>query len=85
MDSRDYVRMRYEKRLRDGAERQKIGTFEKFTKVRRLKRAAKKHKDAEVYTAGRSLYFMLTIKMIVSSSREIPSCETCPRPSRLRV
>ncbi|KAK2815312.1 hypothetical protein Q7C36_023578 [Tachysurus vachellii] len=32
MDSRDYVRMRYEKRLRDGAERQKIGTFEKFTK-----------------------------------------------------
>lgn len=37
MDARDYVRMRYEKRLRDGAEpaigRQKIGTFEKFTKV----------------------------------------------------
>ncbi|MCJ8750378.1 hypothetical protein PDJAM_G00263750, partial [Pangasius djambal] len=39
MDSRDYVRMRYEKRLRDGVQQpeisqQKIGTFEKFTKVR---------------------------------------------------
>lgn len=37
MDSRDYVRMRYERRLRDGVEQeitqQKIGTFEKFTKV----------------------------------------------------
>ncbi|MCI4391156.1 hypothetical protein PGIGA_G00130970 [Pangasianodon gigas] len=37
MDSRDYVRMRYEKRLRDGVQQpeinqQKIGTFEKFTK-----------------------------------------------------
>ncbi|XP_017539630.2 G patch domain-containing protein 3 [Pygocentrus nattereri] len=35
MDSRDYVRMRYEKRLREGLEEtssQKIGTFEKFTK-----------------------------------------------------
>ncbi|XP_066534125.1 G patch domain-containing protein 3 [Hoplias malabaricus] len=34
-DSRDYVRMRYEKRLRDGLEEtstQKIGNFEKFTK-----------------------------------------------------
>ncbi|XP_076869431.1 G patch domain-containing protein 3 [Brachyhypopomus gauderio] len=36
MDSRDYVRMRYENRLREGLEdrssQQKIGTFEKFTK-----------------------------------------------------
>ncbi|KAJ7985667.1 hypothetical protein DPEC_G00354440 [Dallia pectoralis] len=38
MDSRDYVRMRYEKRLRDGLEKrsgqqdQPIGIFEKFTK-----------------------------------------------------
>ncbi|XP_049320898.1 G patch domain-containing protein 3 [Astyanax mexicanus] len=36
MDSRDYVRMRYETRRRDGLEetssQQKIGTFEKFTK-----------------------------------------------------
>ncbi|XP_071757753.1 G patch domain-containing protein 3 isoform X1 [Centroberyx gerrardi] len=37
MDSRDYVRMRYEKRLRDGLEdrsghSQTIGSFEKFTK-----------------------------------------------------
>ncbi|KAM3873635.1 G patch domain-containing protein 3 [Diretmus argenteus] len=37
MDSRDYVRMRYEKRLRDGLEdrsghNQPIGSFEKFTK-----------------------------------------------------
>lgn len=39
MDARDYVRMRYEKRLRDGLEdrsghRQSIGSFERFTKVR---------------------------------------------------
>ncbi|XP_049439690.1 G patch domain-containing protein 3 [Epinephelus fuscoguttatus] len=37
MDARDYVRMRYEKRLRDGLEdrsghRQSIGSFERFTK-----------------------------------------------------
>ncbi|KAK2910427.1 G patch domain-containing protein 3 [Channa argus] len=37
MDSRDYVRMRYEKRLRDGLKdraghRQSFGSFEKFTK-----------------------------------------------------
>lgn len=40
MDARDYVRMRYEKRLREGLEdtsghNQTIGTFERFTKVRR--------------------------------------------------
>lgn len=39
MDARDYVRMRYEKRLREGREdtsghNQSIGSFEKFTKVR---------------------------------------------------
>lgn len=38
MDARDYVQMRYEKRLRDGLEcrsgsSQTIGSFEKFTKV----------------------------------------------------
>ena len=38
MDSRDYVRMRYENRLRDGLEdgsgsSQSIGRFERFTKV----------------------------------------------------
>lgn len=38
MDARDFVRMRYEKRLRDGLEDgfdqgQPIGKFEKFTKV----------------------------------------------------
>ncbi|TSK20080.1 G patch domain-containing protein 3 [Bagarius yarrelli] len=36
MDSRDYVRMRHEQRLRDGTEQkihqQRIGTFERFTK-----------------------------------------------------
>lgn len=41
MDSRDYVRMRYEKRLRDGVEQpessqQKIGIFERFTKVKNV-------------------------------------------------
>ena len=41
MDARDYVRMRYEKRLREGLEdglghNQTIGSFEKFTKVRKL-------------------------------------------------
>lgn len=40
MDARDYVRMRYEKRLREGLEdtsghNQTIGSFERFTKVRR--------------------------------------------------
>lgn len=40
MDARDYVRMRYEKRLREGLEdrsghNQSIGSFERFTKVRR--------------------------------------------------
>lgn len=39
MDSRDYVGMRSERRLRDGLEglpgrQQKIGSFERFTKVR---------------------------------------------------
>ncbi len=39
MDARDYVRMRYEKRLREGLEdgsghSQSIGSFERFTKVR---------------------------------------------------
>lgn len=38
MDARDYVRMRSEKRLREGLEglpgrQQKIGSFERFTKV----------------------------------------------------
>lgn len=51
MDSRDYVRMRYEKRLRDGAERQ-IGNFEKFTKVRRMLRAAEEHKETETRTSS---------------------------------
>lgn len=41
MDARDYIRMRYEKRLRDGLEdgsghNQSIGSFERFSKVRRL-------------------------------------------------
>lgn len=41
MDARDYVTMRYEKRLREGHEdgsghNQSIGRFERFTKVRRL-------------------------------------------------
>lgn len=41
MDARDSVRMRYEKRLREGLEdtsgyNQSIGGFERFTKVRRL-------------------------------------------------
>ena len=41
MDARDYVRMRFEKRLREGLEdgsgsSQSIGSFERFTKVRRL-------------------------------------------------
>lgn len=40
MDARDYVRMRYEKRLRDGLEdrsghSQSIGSFERFTKVKK--------------------------------------------------
>lgn len=40
MDARDSVRMRYEKRLRDGLEdtsgyNQSIGSFERFTKVSR--------------------------------------------------
>lgn len=40
MDARDSVRMRYEKRLREGLEdrsghSQSIGSFERFTKVRR--------------------------------------------------
>lgn len=39
MDARDYVRIRYEKRLREGLEdtsghNQSIGSFERFTKVR---------------------------------------------------
>lgn len=39
MDARDYVRMRYEKRLREGLEErsgesQSIGSFEKYTRVR---------------------------------------------------
>lgn len=38
MDARDYIKMRYEKRLRDGIEdgsghNQSIGSFERFTKV----------------------------------------------------
>lgn len=38
MDARDFVRMRYERRLREGLEstsvyNQTIGSFEKFTKV----------------------------------------------------
>lgn len=41
MDARDYVRMRYERRLREGTDsgsghNQSIGSFEKFTKVRRI-------------------------------------------------
>ena len=41
MDSRDYVRMRYEKRMREGLEDRSgrdrpIGGFEKFTKVKSL-------------------------------------------------
>lgn len=41
MDSRDYIKMRYEKRLRDGLEvgsgqNQSIGSFERFSKVRNL-------------------------------------------------
>lgn len=41
MDARDYVSMRYEKRLREGLEdgsghNQTIGNFERFTKVKRL-------------------------------------------------
>lgn len=40
MDARDYVQMRYENRLRDGLEdgtghNKSIGSFERFTKVRR--------------------------------------------------
>lgn len=40
MDARDYVRMRYEKRLREGREdtsghNKSIGSFERFTKVRK--------------------------------------------------
>lgn len=40
MDARDFVRMRREKRLREGLEdvsghNQSIGNFERFTKVRR--------------------------------------------------
>lgn len=40
MDARDFVRMRREKRLREGLEdvsghNQSIGSFERFTKVRR--------------------------------------------------
>lgn len=40
MDARDFVRMQYERRLREGLEdisghSQTIGSFEKFTKVRR--------------------------------------------------
>lgn len=39
MDARDFVRMRYEKRMREGLEdrsghSQTIGSFERFTKVR---------------------------------------------------
>ncbi len=39
MDARDYVHMRSERRLRDGLDglpgrQQKIGSFERFTKVR---------------------------------------------------
>lgn len=39
MDARDYVRMRYEQRLREGLEDRSgrsrtIGSFERFTKVR---------------------------------------------------
>ena len=38
MDARDFVRMRYDKRMRDGLENrsghtQRIGSFERFTKV----------------------------------------------------
>lgn len=41
MDARDYIKMRYENRLRDGVEdgsghNQSIGSFERFTKVSRL-------------------------------------------------
>jgi len=44
MDARDYVCMRYEKRLRDGLEDRSghthpIGRFERFTKVRALQAA----------------------------------------------
>lgn len=40
MDARDFVRMQYERRLREGLEdtsghSQTIGSFERFTKVRR--------------------------------------------------
>lgn len=40
MDARDFVRMQYERRLREGLEdtsghNQTIGSFERFTKVRR--------------------------------------------------
>jgi len=40
MDARDYLRMRYEKRMREGLEdrsghSQSLGSFEKFTKVTR--------------------------------------------------
>lgn len=41
MDARDYIKMRYEKRLRDGVEirlgqNRSIGSFERFSKVRKL-------------------------------------------------
>lgn len=40
MDARDYIKMRYEQRLREGVEdgsghNQSIGSFERFTKVSR--------------------------------------------------
>lgn len=39
MDARDFVRMQYERRLREGLEdtsvHSQIGSFERFTKVRR--------------------------------------------------
>lgn len=52
MDARDYVRMRYEKRLREGLEdgsghNQSIGSFEKFTKVRILLCSTTEHRALE--------------------------------------
>ncbi|XP_053467209.1 G patch domain-containing protein 3 [Ictalurus furcatus] len=76
MDSRDYVRMRYEKRLRDGVEQpessqQKIGIFEKFTKgVGRRLMEKRGWKDGEGLGHSRS-----GIPEALESEGQHPNCK----------